>query len=170
MNIKGYEGLYDVTQEGVIISTKTGKPMRFFFSKGRKGEDKYFRVGLTKNKKQRKFFVHRIIAECFVDNPDGKKFVNHKDGDKTNNNCNNLEWVSQSENQIHAYSEGLQSPNNGVIFKNNTSGYVGVTKSGGKWKAQIRIKGALEYLGLHSTPELASAAYQKRLEQLLRVA
>ena len=169
MNIKGYEELYNVTQEGLIISAKTGKPMKFFFSKGRKREDKYLRVGLTKNKKQRKFFVHRIVAECFVDNPDGKKFVNHKDGDKTNNNCNNLEWVSQSENQIHAYNEGLQSPNNGVIFKNNTSGYVGVTKSGRKWKAQIRIKGELEYLGLHSTPELASAAYQKRLEQLLRV-
>lgn len=167
MDIKGYEGLYKVTNDGVIISKKTGAPMRYFFSKGRNNENKYLRVGLTKNKKQRKFFVHRIIAECFVDNPNNEKFVNHKDGNKTNNNHKNLEWVSQSENQIHAYNEGLQVPNNGVIFKNNTSGYAGVTKSGKKWKAQIRIKGVLEYLGVYPTPELASEAYQERLLKLI---
>lgn len=51
--------------------------------------------------------VHRLVACTFIENPDGKREINHIDGDKSNNNVKNLEWNSISENRIHAYKTGL---------------------------------------------------------------
>lgn len=52
--------------------------------------------------KQKRYLAHRVIAETFINNPLNKPFINHKDGDKKNNNIENLEWVTHSENVLHA--------------------------------------------------------------------
>lgn len=52
--------------------------------------------------------VHRLVAIAFIDNPKGKKYINHIDGVKTNNQISNLEWVTRSENELHAHRIGLK--------------------------------------------------------------
>ena len=163
--IVGYEGLYSATKSGHIWSHRSSRNMKPCLSVGRTGEEKYERLGLVKDKKRRPLFVHRLVAQAFIPNPKGKPFVNHKNGNKRDNRPENLEWVTQSENQVHAYKEGLQKPNNGVKFCNNTSGYVGVTRCGNKWKAQIRFGGELNYLGVYETPIEASEVYQSVLAE-----
>lgn len=98
-NIQGYEN-YFATKEGKIFSSKT-KTLKELLYENVGG---YLRVKLYKNGKGTKVLVHRIIALCYLPKQNiSKKIINHKDGNKQNNNVNNLEWCDYSENLIHAY-------------------------------------------------------------------
>ena len=77
--------------------------------KGEICKNGYKRIHVSNNGVQYKFLVHRLVAETFIPNPNNLPCVNHKDGNKLNNSVENLEWVSYSENQIHAYKMGLKS-------------------------------------------------------------
>ena len=68
----------------------------------------YIRVELWRNGRGRKFSLHRLLAQAFVENLENKPQINHIDGNKLNNSIKNLEWCTQSENQKHAYKIGLQ--------------------------------------------------------------
>jgi hypothetical protein len=83
----------------------------------------YVQTWLTQNGKTKYRFIHRLIAETFIDNPEGKKEVNHKDGNKLNNHVSNLEWVTRLENISHAFNTGLyksteNSPNSKLTNAN----------------------------------------------------
>lgn len=117
-DIEGYEGLYQVSTYGNIKSLarprKNGNGKCYiqkekllkqtFTSTG------YKKVELYKDGKRKSFKVHRLVAMAFIPNPDNKPEVNHINGNKINNNIDNLEWVTSSENSVHAYETGL-SPN-----------------------------------------------------------
>lgn len=109
--VKGYEGLYEVSDDGLIKSLPK--------KAGRRNQPEklsatfenylgYMCVNLYKNNQQKQFRVHRLVAEAFIPNPDDKPVVNHIDGNKQNNSVKNLEWCSQSENTIHAFKTGLR--------------------------------------------------------------
>lgn len=68
----------------------------------------YYRVSITNGAEVKTLKVHQLVAIHFIDNPENKKNVNHKDGVKTNNNVSNLEWCTLSENNYHAYDTGLK--------------------------------------------------------------
>ena len=72
------------------------------------GGKRYEIVVLYKNKKPKTFPIHKLVAEYFLENPNNYYCVNHKDGNKLNNNIENLEWCTISENTKHAYDLGLK--------------------------------------------------------------
>ena len=106
-NIKGYEGLYQVSNFGRVKSLnyhRTGKevlmkPGRFVMKSG----NAYYGVKLYKDSKMNVKLVHRLVAEAFIPNPENKPEVNHIDGNPSNNRVDNLEWVTRSENIKHSY-------------------------------------------------------------------
>lgn len=97
-DIKNYEGLYQVSNFGRILSlnyNRTGKPELMNPSETKGG---YLVVELWKNKEKKRCLVHRIVAETFLENPENKPEINHIDEDKTNNRVDNLEWCEHKYN------------------------------------------------------------------------
>lgn len=104
-DVPGYEGLYKVSDRGEIRS-ECGLWGAHYID-GFSQKNGYMKVALYKNKKKKTFQIHRVVASAFLENPYKKEQVNHKDGNKKNNCVTNLEWCTQSENQIHAFKMGL---------------------------------------------------------------
>lgn len=102
--IKGFKGLYEVSNTGLVRSLKH-TPYRLISPYTT--EKGYLKVGLSVHGKVCKYRVHRLVAEAFLPNIDKLPQINHIDGDKTNNNIDNLEWCDQFQNMRHAYNMGL---------------------------------------------------------------
>lgn len=94
---------YYITEYGEVLNKKKG--LKKIISSV--GKDGYNKVGLSFNGKRTFYRVHRLVAECYIPNPNNHQQVNHINGIKTDNHVNNLEWVSQSQNIIHALKQGL---------------------------------------------------------------
>lgn len=77
----------------------------------------YHRVKLCKNWKAKLFLIHRLIALAFLDNPENKECINHKDWDKSNNSLSNIERCTRSENEIHKYRVLWIVHNNNWLWK-----------------------------------------------------
>ena len=116
---------YKINKEGIIISTKKG----IHYMSYKYDKDGYATIGLRS--KGKKYFrrVHRLVAITFLPNPLGLEIVNHKDGNKTNNHVDNLEWCTIQYNTKHAYDVlGIKGNcttskkhslfNNGELIKN----------------------------------------------------
>ena len=93
--IAGYEGLYEVSDQGRVKSLKFGKEKILKPVKNPRG---YLQVNLCKDGHVKRSTVHRLVAEAFIPNTQGLETVNHKDEVKSNNAVSNLEWMSQKDN------------------------------------------------------------------------
>jgi hypothetical protein len=96
--IEGYENNYIIYPDGRIYSKMTR-----IFLKPSPDKEGYCRVSLMHDKKCRTFYIHRLVAKHFHDNPSNHPQVNHKDGNINNNHYRNLEWCTDTENRQHYY-------------------------------------------------------------------
>jgi hypothetical protein len=113
-DIKGYEGLYQVSNLGKVKSlnryiTNKNNKQQYYNGKMLSGNIRhgYLKLTLSKDNIQKTIPIHILVAKTFIPNPENKPEVNHIDGNKSNNCVNNLEWCTRSENELHAYRNGL---------------------------------------------------------------
>ena len=120
-DILNYEGLYQISNLGNVKSLerthkiynykkkeKVNRTIKEHIMAQEKSKTGYKNVALCKEGKSKLYLTHRLVAQAFISNPNKKPQVNHKDGNKLNNNVENLEWVTASENNKHAWDNKLK--------------------------------------------------------------
>lgn len=153
--INDYEN-YFIDEQGQVLNQTTNH-----YLKGSIGENGYRYYRLSKNGVKKMFYAHRLVAEYFLENPKNLPVVNHKDGNKLNNNVENLEWTSYSENTQH------WRDNNSIIIRPRE--YYQEDLPGEEWRkfqnylissyGRIRREGSNNLL----RPSLACGYYKVRL-------
>lgn len=120
----------------------------------------YMRVGIYTNGKLKTISAHRLIAETFIDNINQKKDVNHKNGIKTDNRVNNLEWVTRAENIRHSWDNGFSYVSKKMIdgFRSRGKLYLGDKNPAARKVINIdnnevfnTVSDAAKYVGLKRT-------------------
>lgn len=113
--INGYEGLYEISNKGKVRNAE-GRIL-----KARTQNKGYFYVTLHSNHKERKFTIHRLVAEVFIPKINGFNQVNHINGNKKDNSVENLEWCNQRLNYNHGMQKFLYSHNDNHYFAKLTN-------------------------------------------------
>lgn len=120
---------YAISNLGNIKNIKKGNILTPYLN-----TNGYLTYTFCQNGVKKTFRLHRLVALYFIDNPNNLPYVNHKDGDKTNNKVENLEWCTAKENDVHARSSGLKNQEKPIIAKNietnETLTFKSVTEAG----------------------------------------
>ena len=150
-SIENYDN-YAVSSFGRVKNTKTGKILK----EGSVDSHGYCLVGIYEDRVKKTHKIHRLVACAFIDNPDDKECVDHKNNNRTNNHISNLRWATNKEN----------SQNSKLSIK-NTSKVKGVCwhKRVKKWYAQINIDGIRIYIGYYDNIEDAKIARINRANE-----
>ena len=114
-DVVGYEDLLYVSSDGRVFTKdryveNVNGHVSFLKGKEKIGADNgigYLQIKVCFENKSKSKYIHRLVAEAFLENPDNLPFVNHKDGNKKNNSVENLEWCTHKDNIAHAFSTGL---------------------------------------------------------------
>lgn len=157
-DIIGFEGIYQISNYGNVKSCKRYVNTEFGervvnekLLKLGKNRGGYLIVRLYKYGIKKTFKPHRLVANAFIENPENKNQVNHKNHIKTDNSMNNLEWVSNLENTCHSQ-----------LKKKRTSDFIGVSMHGkNRWQSSININGKRTHLGSFATEQEAYEARKK---------
>lgn len=113
-DIKGYEGLYQVSNLGRVKSLRNRSNHKSELVLKQSVVMGYSVVSLSKDSVEKSYKVHRLVANAFIENPNNRPQINHKDGNKQNNTVENLEWVTAKENIKHAFRTGLTHAQKGA--------------------------------------------------------
>jgi hypothetical protein len=154
--VKGYEGLYEVSNFGNVKSLKRKGCVRDRLLKFTKNSHGYFAVSLFNKGYEKKIQVHQLLAIAFLNHvPNGNKIVvDHIDNNPLNNRLDNLQLITQRENLSKD--------------KKGTSNYTGVSwcNKSTKWKSTIRINGKTKHLGFFTNELQAANYYQYELNKI----
>jgi hypothetical protein len=145
-DVIGYEGLYQVSNLGNVVSNRSKKTMKPFLN-----SSGYLRLCLCKNGKTKKHYIHRLVAYSFNENKNTNLQVNHIDGNKTNNNVLNLEIITARENLCHYFNREDRC----VYFRKDSK----------KWRVIIGVKDKAIHLGNFENKE---DAIKKRNEFIIQ--
>lgn len=121
---------FEISKCGVIRNSTTLKIKSQYI-----GGTGYYMISISKNSKSKPFRVHRLKAITFIPNPKNKPCINHRDGNKLNNDLSNLEWCTHKENMSHAFRTGLA---------NNTGEKNGMSKINKAIAAEIKSRLPIE--------------------------
>lgn len=148
--IDGFQN-YSISSYGRVRNDKTERILRAGIT-----DHGYFIVNLYKDKKRKSMKVHKLVTNAFIDNPEGKRCVDHINNDRLDNRITNLRYATDNENQ-----------HNRVLNKNNSSGIKGVyfNKQTKKWQAQISIDGIRIHMGCFDNIEEATQARIERANE-----
>lgn len=141
-DIEGYEGIYKISDQGRVKRIlPEGKEN---YLKGSITILGYNKITLSKDGECKDFFLHRLVLNAFLPNTNRSMVINHKDGNKLNNRLENLEWITQKDNIVHAWENGLMHNN---YFKTHRKGVI-CKETNKQYKS---IKEAREDVGLKSS-------------------
>lgn len=121
-DIKNYEGLYAITEDGKVWSYRSKKYLTPKITK-----DGYLQVKLCIKGEQKYKYIHRLVAEAYLENPDNLPEINHKDENQQNNTLTNIEWCdrtynnnygSHNKNVSNSMSKAVKCVETGIIYKN----------------------------------------------------
>lgn len=148
--IDGYLN-YQVSSHARVRNTRSEKVLQPDIRSG------YYYVNLSQGKKRKKHYIHRLMAQAFMCNKQGNKYIDHRDNNKLNNTLVNLRWVTSQQNNF-----------NSSLRKDNSSGTKGVSwnKEKKKWGVYISDAGKLTKLGYYTDLKEAKKVRQKKAKEL----
>lgn len=167
-DILGYEGLYQVSNSGLVKSL----PKQWVNGIGKLqshngiilrqciNSEGYCGVALSKNKISKSFRVHRLVISAFCENKNNLPYVDHIDADKQNNNISNLRWCTGRQNAIWKNEKNIK--------KSCKSVGVDFYKITNRYRARIIIDGIQKNLGYYKTEEEAKFAYDSALNEYIK--
>lgn len=144
-DIDGYDN-YMISNLGNIKNTKTKKILKHLIK-----PNGYHAIDLSKDNKTVRYYIHRLVADAFINNPDNKPNVDHINNDKNDNTIFNLRWVTHSQNMMNRKKKNTNNKYKGVIYDKNYK----------KYKVQINKDKKIMYLKYFDDEKEAAEKYNK---------